>query len=130
MKSKDFTKSKSIFSLENINHDITQVLSSVKFGSKEPNFDIKLGIMKIIADKDPSFDYFINNVNNIIQLYLHTTVYDTFPKNCPKCGNTAIYPYDTYDKSIKDMVGIVEIKIQRYMCRNCGGTFLSMKKMI
>lgn len=123
MKSEDFTKSNLIFSLEDINHDITKVISLLNLNDKLPNFDINTGIFQVLADRDPSVDYFISMVNKILQFYLHTTVYDEKPGFCPKCESPDIEIHNTYTKSIQDITGIVELTIQRYQCKNCEVTF-------
>ena len=123
MKSEDFTTSKQAISLEVINCDITKVISQNIFITKLPDFDIKTGVFKVLADHDPKLNEFFDSVNNILQIYLLNNPFNTGPKNCPKCGDGDIRPHGAYSKNIQESIGLIELMVQRYMCKKCKTTF-------
>lgn len=47
----------------------------------------------------------------------------THTLECPHCAHKGHFiKYGTYKRSIKTPFGMVQIRIQRYMCKNCGHT--------
>lgn len=123
MKSEDFTTIKQEFSLENINSDITEVISQQIHATHLSNFDISHGIFSIISSIDPELTSFFSNINYLLNLYLENSIFDMKWENCIYCNSENITTHDFYNKSMKDLVGMISIKIQRYMCKDCNATF-------
>ena len=123
MKSEDFNQSNQLFSLENINHDLTQVVSEQVSCEVSCDINLKFGIFQSLSEIDPILGQFLTNIEYSLQLYLKTKVYNADARVCPTCQGQNIRFHNTYTKSIKDIFGIVEVEIQRYWCKMCEQSF-------
>ena len=107
----------------NINSSIIQNISSLNLVEDRPNFDIATGLFNVLCDNDPRLREFFDQVNQVLKNYLQVTPYDMKPSSCVMCGSEDITPHESYDKNMKDLLGNIELKIQRYRCKSCDSTF-------
>lgn len=108
--------------LYDINMSVIEELSP-NLVAVQPKFDITFGLFDTISQIDPLLHSFFESINYLLCLYLKNTIFDMKWENCPYCQSTDIGHHGIHDKDMKDLTGIVPVNVQRYICKNCDGTF-------
>lgn len=114
--------------LTDLNRYIIELISEQKLVEDQPKFDVFTGILHTLGELSPKVKEFFNGINCLIQMFFQSLVIDYFPSSCPECGSDDITDHQKYGKRIRTLVGIVELDVQRYRCRTCGGTFSKEKE--